>query len=121
MEAQEDAETFNNELQDLKKMNNTITEMKNTVEEIDRRITEAEQQISELEDRVVEIPVTEEKRMKKKMRTVSETSWEKKRKVSQSCLTLCNLTYYTVHGILQSRILEWVAFPFSRGSSQPKD
>ena len=28
---------------------------------------------------------------------------------------------YTVHGILQARILEWVAFPFSRVSSQPKD
>ena len=28
---------------------------------------------------------------------------------------------YTVHGILQPRILEWVAFPFSRGSSQPWD
>ena len=28
---------------------------------------------------------------------------------------------YTVHGILQVRILEWVAFPFSRGSSQPRD
>ena len=28
---------------------------------------------------------------------------------------------YTVHGILQARILEWVAFPFSRGSSQPSD
>ena len=27
---------------------------------------------------------------------------------------------YTVHGILQARILEWVAVPFSRGSSQPK-
>ena len=27
---------------------------------------------------------------------------------------------YTVHGILQARILEWVAFPFSRGSSQPR-
>ena len=26
----------------------------------------------------------------------------------------------TVHGILQARILEWVAFPFSRGSSQPR-
>ena len=36
-------------------------------------------------------------------------------KVPQSCLTL-----YTVHGILQARILEWVAFPFSRGSSQPR-
>ena len=28
---------------------------------------------------------------------------------------------YTVHGILQARILEWVAFPFSRGSSHPRD
>ena len=28
---------------------------------------------------------------------------------------------YTVHGILQVRILEWVAFSFSRGSSQPRD
>ena len=28
---------------------------------------------------------------------------------------------YTVHGILQARILEWVAFPFSRGSSKPRD
>ena len=28
---------------------------------------------------------------------------------------------YTVHVILQARILEWVAFPFSRGSSQPRD
>ena len=29
--------------------------------------------------------------------------------------------HYTVHGILQARTLEWVAFPFSRGSSQPRD
>ena len=28
---------------------------------------------------------------------------------------------YTVHGVLQARILEWVAFPFSRGSSQARD
>ena len=28
---------------------------------------------------------------------------------------------YTVHGLLQARILEWVAIPFSRGSSQPRD
>ena len=39
----------------------------------------------------------------------------------QLCPTLCNLKDCTVHGILQARILEWVAFPFSRGSSQPKD
>ena len=37
-------------------------------------------------------------------------------KDTQSCLTLCNS-----HGILQIRILKWIAFPFSRGSSQPRD
>ena len=42
-------------------------------------------------------------------------------KVTQSCLILCNLMNYTVHGILQGRILELVAFPFSRGSFQPRD
>ena len=42
-------------------------------------------------------------------------------KVVQSCLTLCNTMDYTVHEILQARILEWVAFPFSRGSFQPRD
>ena len=42
-------------------------------------------------------------------------------KVIQSCLTLCNLMNYTVLGILQARILEWAALPFSRGSSQPRD
>ena len=39
-------------------------------------------------------------------------------KIAQSCLTLCDPVDYTVHGILQARILEWVAFPFSKGSSQ---
>ena len=42
-------------------------------------------------------------------------------KVAQLCLTLCDPMDYTVHGILQARILEWVAFPFSRASSQPRD
>ena len=42
-------------------------------------------------------------------------------KVAQSCPTLCNPMDYTVHGILQARILEWVAFSFSRASSQPRD
>ena len=41
-------------------------------------------------------------------------------KVAQSCLILCDPMDYTVHGIL-ARILEWVAVPFSRGSSQPRD
>ena len=44
-----------------------------------------------------------------------------KLKVSQSCRTVCDPMDYTVYGILQARILEWVAFPFSRGSSQPRD
>ena len=42
-------------------------------------------------------------------------------KVAQSCQTLCNPMDYTVHGILQARILKWVTFPFSRGSSHPRD
>ena len=45
----------------------------------------------------------------------------KKVKVTQPCPTLCDPLDYTVRGILQARILEWVAFPFSRGSSQPRD
>ena len=42
-------------------------------------------------------------------------------KITQSLLTLCNPIDYTVHGILQARILEWVAIPFSRGSYQPRN
>ena len=46
--------------------------------------------------------------------------------VPQSCLTLCDPLDYSlpgssVHGILQARILEWVAISFSRGSSWPRD
>ena len=42
-------------------------------------------------------------------------------KVAQSCLTLCDPINYTVHGILQARILEWETVSSSRGSSQPRD
>ena len=42
-------------------------------------------------------------------------------KGAQSCLTLCNPMDCTVCGILQARKPEWVAFPFSRESSQPRD
>ena len=42
-------------------------------------------------------------------------------KVAQSCPTLCDTIDYTVHGILQATILEWVAFPFSKGSAWPRD
>ena len=54
-------------------------------------------------------------------------SWEKvKVLVTQLCLTLwyatdCSLTCSFVHGILQARILEWVAISFSKGSSRPRD
>ena len=45
---------------------------------------------------------------------------------AQSCPTLCdpvdcNLLGFSIHGILQARILEWIAISFSRGSSRPRD
>ena len=45
--------------------------------------------------------------------------------ITQLCMTLCDAMECSppgssVHGILQARILEWVAFPFSRGSSWTK-
>ena len=64
----------------------------------------------------------------KRFTTLGELNWFPTRfpcmhayLVTPSCLTLCNPMDYTVHGILQAIILEWVAFPFSRGSSQPRD
>ena len=45
--------------------------------------------------------------------------WKVKVKVAQSCPTLCNPMDYTVHGILQARILEWVTYPFSSGLPDP--
>ena len=47
--------------------------------------------------------------------------WVVKVRVAQSCPTLCDPTDHTVYGILRARILEWVAIPVSRGSSQPRD
>ena len=49
------------------------------------------------------------------------TSLKVKVKVTQSCATLCDPMDYTVHGILQATILEWVAFPFSMGPFPPRD
>ena len=60
----------------------------------------------------------------------SKQNWvkgiESESEVAQSCLTLCNPMDYSlpgssVHGIFQTRVLEWVAIAFSRGSSQPRD
>ena len=42
-------------------------------------------------------------------------------KVAQLCPTVCDPMDYTVHEILQARILKWVPIPFSRRSSQPRD
>ena len=55
------------------------------------------------------------------------TQWEcRLHFTAQSCLTLCNTMDCSppdcfVHGILQARILEWVAMPSTKGSSQPRD
>ena len=51
---------------------------------------------------------------------------ESEHEVAQSCPTLCDPIDCSppgsfLHGILQARILEWVAISFSRGSSQPRD
>ena len=52
---------------------------------------------------------------------VSFVWWARSKKILL-CPTLCNPTdYITVHGILQARILESAAVPYSRGSSQPRD
>ena len=51
---------------------------------------------------------------------LKQIKW-KKVKVTQSCPTLLDPMDYTVLGILQARILEWVAFPFSRGSFQSRN
>ena len=60
-----------------------------------------------------------------RLRVSCSTDWARqaaaKVKVAQLCPSLCDPMDYTAHGILQARILEWVAFPFSRGSSQPRD
>ena len=53
-------------------------------------------------------------------------NWKQEVLVSKLCLTLCNFMNCnppgsSVHGILQTRILEWVAVSYSRGSSQPRD
>ena len=45
----------------------------------------------------------------------------KKESESKSHSVVSDSLQPTVHGILQARILEWVVFPFSRGSSQPRD
>ena len=57
---------------------------------------------------------------------LAHSEWKVKVSVAQSCPTLsnpvdCSLPGSSVRGILQARILEWVAMPFSRGPSRPRD
>ena len=57
--------------------------------------------------------------------TEFQTRWPQRSEVTWKLFShvwlFANPMNYTVHGILQARILEWVAFPFSRKSSQPRD
>ena len=58
------------------------------------------------------------------MKTIGLPRWQWS-EVAQSCPILCdpmdcNLTGSSIHGIFLARILEWVAMPFSRGSSRPR-
>ena len=46
---------------------------------------------------------------------------ERERKSLPICIILVVKNVYTVHEVLQARILEWVAVPFSKKSSQPRD
>ena len=62
----------------------------------------------------------------KKKKTVSLKFNKDKVLVAQLCVTLCNPMDcspqgFSVHGVLQARILEWVAMPCSRGFSQPRN
>ena len=53
---------------------------------------------------------------------VNSLEWRLKVLVDQLCPTLCDPMDCTfVHGILQTRMLKWVAIPFSKGSSRPRD
>ena len=61
-----------------------------------------------------------------KWKSKSGAKRKKESEVAQLCSTLCDpvdcsLPGSSIHGILQARILEWVAISFSRGSSRPRD
>ena len=75
--------------------------------------------------RNVYLGLPNEKRISGHRTGKGQFSFQSQRKVKvklpQSCPILCNPTDHTIHGILQARILECVAFPFSRTSSQSGD
>ena len=60
-------------------------------------------------------------RQTEQLQVLSRNEWGSEVKVTQLCLTLCDLVDYTVHGILQARVLEWVAYPRASGSSWPRN
>ena len=53
--------------------------------------------------------------------TLNEVLEGREVKVTKLCPILCDPMDHTGYGILQTRVLEWVAFPFFRASSQPRD
>ena len=60
------------------------------------------------------------------MTTGKTMQGKKESEAAQSCLTLCDpmdysLPGFSIHGIFQARVLEWVAISFFRGSSRPRD
>ena len=70
--------------------------------------------------------VGQEQRCRHREQTFVHSNRRSESEVAQSCLTLCDpmdcsLPCSSVRGILQARILEWVAISFSRRSSQPRD
>ena len=74
----------------------------------------------------VKITLVQADPKKKLTRSLVSKALESASEVTRSCPTLCDpvgcsLPSSSVHGILQARILEWVAISFSRGSSQPRD
>ena len=67
--------------------------------------------------------LTEAEDIKKKWREYTESKSKSEIEVAQSCPTLCDPVDYSppgssVHGILQARIMEWVAIPFSRNTQK---
>ena len=78
--------------------------------------------ISKANGRTYEVPLVKFQSRYQCRATITNTScsyqWKWK---LLSHVRLCDPLDYTVHGMLQARILEWVAVPFSRGSSQPRD
>ena len=88
----------------------------------DRKKVEWSECITKSKNKFVSVKCTCEQGLRYKVcKCIFAVKWKVKVKVAQPCLTLCDPTDYTVHGILQARILEWVAVPFSRGSFQPRD